>query len=210
MTDKLSVYNRALIHIGSTPLRRIDENVEVRRSLDAAWGSDKGGVQYVLEMGYWRFALRSVKLTYDNEYESDFGYRRRFRLADDFVKTYAVCEDEYFRAPLTEYDREGDFIYAEFDDLYLRYVSNATDRGFDLGRWPATFTRMVEYHLAREIAPPKLAKTKSENIETGFKEARLEARNVDCMEEPQKFPAVRGWAGSRRAAHRHENKRFGR
>ena len=198
MATKLKIYNKALLHIGVDPLRALDDRVESRRLLDAAW-ADNSAVLYCLSLGYWRFALRTIKMEYDTSWTAEFGLKRRFKQPDDLIRTYALCEDEYFETPLLQYEPENGFFYAEWDEFYLRYVSKAPDRGLDMNQWPETFQRMLEYHIAREIAPVKLSQAKMQEIERGFKEAKLEARNIDVMEEPQRFPAARGWVNARRA-----------
>ena len=63
MTDRLSLYNKALIYCSEAPLDSLEADSVARRVLDAVWND--GAVRKVLEEGLWNVALRSVALDYD-------------------------------------------------------------------------------------------------------------------------------------------------
>src|SRR5574343_760692 len=122
MATKISLYNNALLLLGERTLASLTESREVRRLLDKVWA--RPVVRECLEAGLWRFAMRTVELTYSPSVEPPFGYRYAFDRPSDLVRTAAVCQDEYLREPLLQYQIEGEYWYAELDTIYVRYVSD--------------------------------------------------------------------------------------
>ena len=58
MTDRLSLYNDALLLCGERALTSLSEDREPRRLLDQIWNS--GGVNVCLAEGQWFFAMRAL------------------------------------------------------------------------------------------------------------------------------------------------------
>lgn len=203
--DQLSLYNRALLGIGQRFLGSLDEEVESRRLLDQVWSD--GAVDACLEMGQWYFAMRTIRLDYDPSFEPDFGYRRVFTKPTDWVLTSAVCEEEFFRVPLTRYVDEAGYWYADLDAIYVKYVSNDPTFGGTIATWPKSFYNYVAAYLAGEIID------KLTDDETKIKKAiemrdrlLMEAKNRALMAMPTQFPAQGSWT---RARQRFLNRRDG-
>lgn len=196
MATRLEVYNMALLLCGERSLSSLSEDREPRRNLDQAWNG--GGVNKCLEEGQWRFAMRTVQIDYDPSIEPDFGYRRVFNKPEDWVVTSAVCEEEYFRTPLTAYTDEGDQWYADMDTIYLKYVSNDVNWGMNMGKWPQSFADFVSAHLASRIIM-KMADSedKLKLILQTRERLKREAKNAAAMAEPTKFAARGTWSRAR-------------
>lgn len=199
MTTRLSLYNRALRHLGHRTLASLTESVEARRALDAAW--DGGFIRYCLEQGQWNFATRTASLSYSPSVETGFGYSRAFDVPDDWVRTIAVSADEFFAAPLNDIMMEGSYWYCGLDTIYVRYVSDDASFGSDLSLWPETFTHFAAAHLAKEACS---AITGSESkIDRMTKEAKrllADARGKDAMNEGTSFPPTGSWVRARRGS----------
>lgn len=205
MTDRLSIYNDALLIAGERALASLTENREPRHLLDQVWNS--GGVNYCLSKGQWYFAMRTVQLDYDVSITPSFGYARAFTKPTDWVITSGLCADEFFRVPLTRYFDEAGYFYAEVDTLYLRYVSNDTNYGNDLARWPEAFREFVAAHFATKII------LKITNDETRLQKALAirekfikEAKSNCAMAQATQFEAQGSWSRSRQ---RWSNRRDG-
>lgn len=195
-TSRLAIYNDALLLAGGRSLSALTENVETRRVLDQVWNND--GVKYCLEKSLWKFAMRTIRLDYDPDIEPDFGLRRAFAKPSDWVGTAALCSDEYFRVPITRYEDEADYWYAEEDQIYVRYVSSDDNYGLNLARWPRIFTEFVAAHFAEKTV---LKISNDENrlakILAVAKKLLLDAKNNNLLAEPTRFPAQGGWSRSR-------------
>lgn len=196
MTDRLSLYNDALMYCGERSLASLSEDREPRRLLDQVWNG--GGVQYALEQGQWHFAMRAVLIDSDPSMDPDFGYTYAFTKPDDWLLTTAVCEDEFFKVPLNQYADEKGFWYADIDPLYVRYVSNDIDYGLDLGKWPATFTEYVAlYFASRIIIKMSESEAKLGNIVKLRDRALITAKNKAAMANPAAFAAKGAWSRAR-------------
>ncbi len=210
-TSKLQLFNAALTICGERALASLSEDREPRRLLDQVW--DDGGVRRCLEMGQWNFAMRAVRVDSDPDVEPEFGYSKAFSKPTDWVVTSALCSDEFFRSPLTEYSDESGYWYADTDPIYLRYVSDDTGYGGDLGLWTQTFCDYVAAHFAGKIIL-KLTSDKERRAEIlganldgrgGIEAARLlTARNKDAMAKPTSFPPSGNWSKSRRGGSRND------
>lgn len=196
MTDKIKVYNTALRYCGERSLASLTENREPRRLLDAVY--DNGGIDTCLEEGLWKFATCTIRLDYDTTIDPEFGYRRGFSKPDDWVKTAAVCSDEYFDTPLTRYVHENNYWYADLDEIFVRYISKSTAFGYDLSLWPQTFADYVSAHFANEIVWKLTKNDKTEaKVAKYLKDNKATAKAKDAWNQPQAFPAPGSWVTSR-------------
>src|SRR5258707_7643572 len=115
--SQLALYNSALLLCGSRALVSLTENREPRYLLDTAWND--GAVDGCLEEGQWYFAMRTVQLDFDPAVQPTFGYRYAFDKPADWVLTAAVCEEQYFRVPLTRYFDQAGFWNAGLEPRYV-------------------------------------------------------------------------------------------
>lgn len=195
-TDKLKLYNDALLMCGDRSLSSLTENREPRHLLDQAWAF--GAVDFCLETGQWNFACRTQKLTYTPSIEPDFGYRRAFNKPEDWIRTMGVCIDEYFKIPLLAYTDEAGYWFCDYETIYVRFVSNADTYGNNFGLWPASFQELMSTYLASQVVY-KISQdtTKWDRIEKMLKEQKLNAKNLDAMNQATKIPASGSWVRSR-------------
>jgi len=196
MTTRLYLYNEALRMCGERSIASLTEAREPRYLLDAVWNN--GGVDYCLEQGFWQFATKSVQVDYDTDITPAFGLKRAFSKPTDWVKTAAVCSDEHFTSPLTQYTDESGYWYAELDTIYVKYISNDTDYGNDLTLWPQSFADFAACHFASRIVTKLTSdEAKEEKLIAQRKKLLLAAKNHDASGDPPKFPAPGRWARAR-------------
>jgi uncharacterized protein YneR len=205
VTTKLELYNDALLICGERFLASLTEEREPRRLLDHVYAS--GGVQACLEEADWYFAMRTIQIDYDDSVEPDFGYSRAFAKPDDWVRTAALCADEFFRSPLTRYFDEAGYWYSDLDTLYVRYVSNDENYGMNLGAWPINFRDFVAAHFAsRIVAKVKTGDDEVKRVEKVREGYLLKAKNKSALNGPTSFPARGNWGLAR---NRFPNRRDG-
>ena len=196
MTTRLKVYNEALRMCGERSIASLTEAREPRYLLDEVYSN--GGYDFCLAQGFWQFATKSVQFDYDTDITPAFGLQRAFSKPTDWVKTSAVCSDEHYQSPLLQYYDEAGYWYADIDTIYVKYVSNATDYGYDLSIWPQPFADYVAAHFASRIVTKLTSdENKKETIERDKKKLLLLAKNHDGSSQPQQFPARGNWASSR-------------
>lgn len=195
-TSRITLYNGALRLLGERLLASLAENREPRRMLDASW--DDNVVQRALEAGQWNFATRGMMYDYSPSVEPEFGYQRAFNKPDDFVRTVAVCQDEYFRVPLTQYSDEAGYWFSDLDTLFIKYVSNGATYGGDMSRWPQSFVKYVEALLAADIAMPlKQNKQARDDMLQIGERLLIEAKSQNAMADPAKFLPTSSWVNAR-------------
>lgn len=202
-TTRLKLYNGALLYATQRSIADLAVNEESRRLLDEVWND--GGVRHCLEQGQWKFAMRSSKLSYETALTPQFGYRRAFAKPTDWVTTSAVCQDEYYRAPLLQYADEVGYWFSDLDEIYVRYVSDDAAYGLNLAGWPASFTEYVKAYFAWRIAGKLTGGDKiierlwsHNNPHRGIVPTTLlTAKNRDAMQGPTTFPARGSWSLAR-------------
>lgn len=196
MTTKLSLYNDALLLCGERFLVSLTEEREPRRLLDQVWASN--GVKTCLEMGQWFFAMNAIQIDYDPSIQPSFGYNRAFAKPEDWVLTSAVCSDEFFRVPLLQYTDEALYWYSTIDTIYVKYVSDSTDFGLDMNKWPESFREYVAAHFATKIIL-KISNddNKLSQLEKLKAKALSKAKNASVMAGPTLIPARGNWSNSR-------------
>jgi len=197
VTTQLSLYNGALLELGERRIATLADETESRRALDDAWES--GAVKdYLLSQGFWNFAMRSVELTYDPSVTPSFGYEYGFSKPADWIRTAALSLDESFAAPLNEYSDEQGYWFCDHDTIYVRYVSNDTDYGYDMSLWSPNFVRWVHAYLAYRIA---LRVTGSRDIRNEMFKMQdrllVEARSRDAMNEAAGKIPTGSWVRAR-------------
>ena len=203
MATKLQLFNQALILCGERPIASLSEDRESRRLLDEVY--DTGGVKRCLESGQWEFAIRTVQVDSDPDIEPEFGYSKAFSRPTDFVILSAICSDGYFKSPLTDYVAESDYWYSDTDPLYLRYVSDDSAYGGDLGLWSQTFFDYACAHFARKIIRKLTSdRERIDEIKKEEKAALLTARSKDAQNKPTSFPPAGNWIRSRSGGSRRD------
>lgn len=197
MTTKLRLYKGACNVLGEMPLTSLTENRPLRYLLDDIY--DNKIVRKCLEQGQWNFGIRSAEVSFDPDVTPDFGYSRAFSKPSDYVRTTAVCEDEWFKVPLIQYSDENNYIFCELETIYLSYISDDSGYGGDLSLWPESFSNFVEVFLAYKAAPTHVKDIKRrKEIREEYRFARLNARSQDAANQPTTFPAEGSWLRSRR------------
>jgi hypothetical protein len=194
---QLGLYNAALLELGERRLSALTDETEGRRALDDVWGN--GEIKDLwLQQGHWNFAMRTVELTFSPSITPGFGYQYAFDKPDDWVRTSGISADEYFSTPLNAYYDEQAFWFCDYETIYVRYVSNDSDFGYDMTRWPPSFVRWIETYLAYRIAVRVTGSTKVRDDLYGLQQRMLtEARSHDAMNDPAGFPPSGSWVRSR-------------
>ena len=200
-TDRLKLYNGALTICGHRAVASLTEDVEGRRLLDNVWND--GGVDYCLAEGQWRFAIRTQRLDYSTSVVPTFGLRRAFEKGTDWLLTSAVAQDEYFSVPLLQYTDEAGYLYADLDQIFVKFVSDDAGYGNNLALWPPSFTEYVKAYFASKIIEKLTAdETRRSALlapRTGLLDrSRLDAKNRDAISEPTHFFAQGSWTRARR------------
>jgi len=197
VTSKLTLYQGASLALGDRKIVSLTENRQIRRDLDGVW--DRGGVRTCLQMGLWNFATRSLQYDYSPSVEPPFGFKRAFNKPTDWVRTVGVCQDEFFKVPLLEYQDEAAYWFADLDTIYVRFVSSDTDFGLDYSKWPENFTRFVESWFALQICKRTTQSGQDKAELTKDVETLLrKAKSSDAMDEATLFPPPGSWSLSRR------------
>ena len=204
MADRLAIYRGALRLLGNAAgLSSLTETNPTRFRLDEAW---EPAVNYLLAKGLWNFAMRSVELSNDEDVEPLFGRLYAFSKPDDWVRTAAISQDGSFREGYEEYEDETGWWYADIDPLYVRYVSNDEEYGWNVGSWRQPFAKTIEAYLAYESGLAISSDKGNRNdLYSVFTKLLKEAKTLDAVDERvQKSPVgrlvrARLVSGSRRA-----------
>lgn len=196
---QLSVYQGACLACGERRIASLSATDPIRYEMDAVW--DTNFVRGCLEDGLWNFALRTSRWDYDTSYTAPFGYNYRFDKQSDHVRLAEIAEDERFNCPLTRYQDEGNYIFADLQTIYVRYVSDGASYGTDYSKWPDSFTRYVEHKLAsRVIKSITDAKVDADDLKIETARLLTNAKSKDAMKDPTKFPPESSWNAARRGS----------
>lgn len=193
--DWLLLYNNTLEICGLDPILSTDDDSERRRAIDDAVNNK--AVLSVLSLVPWNQAWTSVKLEADPDLETEFGLDYVFAVPADMERIDMVSGGEYFTRPLP-YHREGDYFYADIDEIYIRYTSTATVSS--PGSWPTYFWNLVSAELARRIVKkPKLGISAydRESVNETYKEYKYEAMSTDVQRNPPRTFANGSWTENR-------------
>lgn len=149
MASKLQLYNHALLLMKERRLSGLTEDRESRRILDEFYTEV---VQFCLEQGMWKFAMRSASLSQVGA--GAYGFQYRFNKPEDFVHLFEASETVDYNEPLTyNIVDEGTVFHAKSNPLYVRYSSNFSHLGTSpynawMAAWPQGFSQYVATELA--------------------------------------------------------------
>jgi len=200
-TTKLEIYQRAILHNRMTPVTTLLEDNEARRLCDVHYAPT---LQHMLESGFWRHAIRTVEITQNTSVTPAFGYEYAHDEPSDFVRRYVVSASDTLEPPLdyltsnNPYLMEGGYIWANVSPIYLRYVSNDSNYGLDLTKWPEVLTEAASLELAYRICP-KL--TGSAELQKELDERRVaalgKANQLESLQQPTQTARPGRWVSSR-------------
>jgi hypothetical protein len=198
MTDRLSIYNGALRKVQERKLASLTENREPRRLLDDIW--DDGGIKACLEAGQWTFATRKVKIEASAPVSPEFGWDYAYEPPTDFVRLVGVSDNGDMTRPLTRYEFTGGLLFANYQEIFIAYVSDDPAYGNDYSLWPESFNEYVEYHFAVEVAPRlTTSESKVQSLMQKRDDALNNALSIDAQKLPSKLPPLGNWASARLA-----------
>lgn len=199
MTDKLSLYNGALLECGERRLGSLTENTEPRHLLDQVW--NEGAIRFMLNAGPWKFATRTVELTASTDVVSGWaagGYSKAYEIPADHVRTTALCSDPYLNVPLLTYATETGYFFTDVEPIYLSYVSDDAEYGSNFTIWPPDFILYAHAYLASRIIKKVNQKNQDRaDIYALLKQRLLDAKNGDAMEGPTRFMPTGSWLRAR-------------
>ena len=201
MASKLGIYNDVLLSIGIMHLRSLNENRNERGVIDTVWDD---AVNQCLKMGMWDFAARDVELDSAASIEPAFGYTYAYTKPNDWIRTMGQWADERQKAPLLEILDAQAYWWANIQPVYIRYVSNDPDYGFNVGKWTGSFPRLVAANIIVRVAPRLVAGAGGTLSAAAFQlmqknEERFlrMTENEDMADQPTQFPAPGSWVRSR-------------
>jgi hypothetical protein len=190
MADRLSIYREAGRLLGDQRIASLSEDNPTRKAFDDAWA---GTVDYLLARGLWNFAIRTVELSQDDDIEPLFGYAYAYSKPTDWVRTASIADEGQFVTDLEKYEDEQGYWYADCDPLYVRYVSDDNDYGYNVGEWRAPFAKAVAARLAFDCGLPITGDKSNRNDMETLADKRLrEAKTLDAADERVRYsPAGR-------------------
>lgn len=194
--SKLSIYNAAATRIGTRPFNTLSDNRPAKRIFDSIW--DGGLPKRVLENGQWNNAIRTIESIYDPDYSMTFGYQYAHTKPDDWVRTVGLSISENVTPPLMDYEDEAGFWFADYDVLYIRYVSSNIAFGGDLSTWPESLVEHIECELAYRACRALTGSDElTEQLRLDSDRAKKKAKSIDQMNQAPRKPPIGTWAASR-------------
>lgn len=194
-----SVYNVALRWLEERPvalnLGGLTEQREPVRLLNAEWTN---AVATCLYAGYWNFAVREVQATPDINRSPQFGFSFCYQKPTDWVRTFQMSANEQFDPLLRFFKDQNAVWYANVPLIYVKYISNDPNFGWNLGYWTPGFAEYLGGYLALLCAPRiKQAADKVDQIEKRLKRLKASAIASDAMDLPPGKVPYDTWVTSR-------------
>lgn len=184
MADKLQIFKGALRLLGNNAgLSSLSEVSSAKNALDDAW-TPAG--EYLFAEGLWNFAMRSVEITASPSLTTGFGHTYVFEKPDDWVRTAWISDRPGSEGPslFEDYEDKTNYWLASIDTLYVDYVSNDEDYGWNVGAWRQPFAKAMEAYLAFESGLPITSdKSNRNDLFSLFKSRLARARTLDAVDE---------------------------
>ena len=197
MATKLSIYNEALRAIGDLRLASLTEDVEARYVLDDAWTDC---VEFVFTEGLWNFATKTEKITADPGGVPIPGFTFRFDKPLSWIRTITVSNNSLFTEEAVFRD-EGNKIYANFDELYIRFISSEYSAEEYVESWPPAFSKVIAACLAMECAERLSgSSSKADALAGQYRSFLASAKNKDALDQSKIIFRPGSWVRSMRGS----------
>lgn len=189
--DYLNIYNDALLLLGLEQIASTADNSVRRTVLDTAMNT--GLVEEILEDTGWQFGKTTEKLEYNPGIEPAFGYNRAFDKPSNLLRINGIYHDEYFQSPVDYYIDEGDYFFADLDELYIEYISRAFLT--TPAQWPMYFRKLVAAALA-QLAGPSIPGANIENAMIQYDRRKKSAVSNNAIAGPPRKIRQGSWTSS--------------
>lgn len=165
----------------------------VYQIFDDAW---QRVVKFCLTEGLWNFATVTTSLA---ESGSPIpGWQYRFSKPTGWLRTISISTTAEFYSEARYHD-EGGKLYANYNPLYIRYLSSTYGQDSEAPNWPELFCRVLAYRLAYECADVVTGDpNRSTKLFNDYKMVLSSAKNKDAMDQAQMFPKTSNWLGAMR------------
>jgi hypothetical protein len=197
MASKLGIFNKTLRAIGDLRLASLTEDVEARYVLDEAWD---GCMCFVFTEGLWNFATKTEVITADPGQPPIPGYSFTFDKPQYWIRTITISQTSLFDLE-ANYRDENNRIYANFDTLYIRYISKERAVDDQIVNWPSSFADAVAMYLAKECAE-RLSGSgeKAQVMEQRYRDAIASAKNKDALDQSKMVLRPGNWIRAMRGS----------
>ena len=191
-TSQLSVFNHALWLMGKQQLVKVTDATKEARTLLNLWDHAR---DYILQQHRWKFAERQATVSPGATSELAYGLTNAFPKPADFVTLNAIASDATFDTAVDDLHERGDFWYSNSGTIYIQYVSNDVNFGYDTALWDENFTLALTYYLAATAAPSLGVVVTDEagrasappDLKEGMVQALARAVQYDEVEGPSLF-----------------------
>lgn len=194
MASEVDIANSALRKIGAQPITSFDEGTDNANVVDDQYPNVR---DYLLRSHTWNFATKLKKLARSADTPA-FEWDHQYPLPSDWLRLVTVSDNDAghgtVRYEIGYDDDDGNVIFADVDELWIRYIARVTDPN----RMSADFREVLSWALAREFAVSiAQSNTLSDRMDARFQSAFRRSRSTDGMEDyPKEFPAS-SWAAVR-------------
>jgi len=164
--------SNALTLIGDKPINDLLGNTRAQVVSAALYDNI---VKNELSRHRWSFALRKAQLSLTTDTPIDSDYRSIYQLPPDMLILVKIN-------PLVDYQIYGDKLYCNLSStLHCDYVLDVAEN-----LWPAYFSKMIEYALAKDFASSiRDSSAARQEMTNEYLNASANAMAMDSQQHPQ-------------------------
>lgn len=172
MTTSIDIVNRALNAMGASPINSLNEGTEIANIMKIEY---EPSLIALLANNDWAFALQTMRLN-KTTYEPILKYKYSYLITTDVIKIISVFSDN--DNVTFDYAREADYLFSNYDSLYIKYTAKVEERFFT-----PSFTEALIYYLATKTVFPitkntDLVRMFTQQYETANIKAKLQDTNT--------------------------------
>ena len=155
--SEVQICNLALGWLGAELITSLQDDNEGAKLCNANYASARDAV---LESAQWSFAIQRRVLTPVVE-EPEFTWGQKFLIPVNSIRILKVISNPSNPEVSTSWAKEGNFIVADQEKLYMIYLARITDTAL----FTAQFTQALAQRLAADLAIPI---TESRNLAENY------------------------------------------
>lgn len=203
MSSEVDIANSALRKIGANTITSFLDGTSNANIVADQYENVR---DYLMRAHTWNFATKLKKLARSANTPA-FQWDHQYPVPSDFLRVVAVADNDaghgVVKYEIGYDDTDGNVIFADVDELWLRYIARITDPN----RMSPDFREALSFALAAEFAVSIAnSNTLHDRMFDRFQRIFRRARSADGMEDyPAEFP-LSSWASTR---HSFTNTPFG-
>jgi len=189
MANEVDICNGALIKIGAEEINSLEDDKKSARKCKLRYDICR---KYVLRSHPWK-VIKDRKVIAPLTSSPAFEWENEFILPENLLRLWLVTDE--FGRPRRDFEKEGNKIFADYDELFVKYGRDETDANLFDDAMVEAISLYLAYDICYSLTQDKGLVDKQLAI---YNITVRSARSIDAQEDFPKTVNANLWRSERR------------